>query len=291
MHIRCIFDAYEFSQSGLRYVSNGYLDETEHVMTTAQLLSLFVTRGTPRQSQRSVLGGAALLVLAAMPTQAGTFTLPKGCSAYVTVQHSNCQVSHHYRCEADPKGDQWSVYAGPDGPYYMSRIDAETRWVQSFDLITGDSDHLGSEDNPASFTRLLQTDRDDFDFNTKSSTGEVRRYKGYDRLTGDHVTIDGVDLERTEFALSTFAGDGSFLHNRKGQQLINRVWRIFFADREDFENAAGDREATTDTPITFSQPDEPGFLATEPKFGCDQMMTGDGSRDLIPARFGPEGAP
>ena len=218
---------------------------------------------------------AAILILAAPPALAGgKFTLPEGCTAYVTVQHSSCQVSHHYTCEADPKGDQWSVYAGPDGPYYMSRIDAETRWVESFDLSNGESDKIGSEANPASFTRLLQTDRDDFDFTTTSSTGEARRFKGYDHLTGQRVTIDGIELERTEFELSTYAGDGTFLHIRKGGQMINRAWRIFFADKEDFENAQGDRESTTDTPITFSQPGEPGFLAAKPQFGCDMMMTG-----------------
>ncbi len=236
---------------------------------------------------------AAILFLAASPAlAAGKFTVPKGCTAYVTVQHSNCQVSYHYTCEADPKGDQWSVYAGPEGPYYMSRIDTETRWVESFDLITGDSDRIGAETNPASFTRLLQTDRDDFDFTTESSTGEVRRYKGYDKLAGGRVTIDGIELERTEFDLSTYAEDGTLLHTRKGSQLINRVWRLFFADKEDFENAQGDRESTTDTPITFSQPGEPGFLATTPQFGCDMVMTeGSLSFTPVPASYaGPQDA-
>ncbi len=205
---------------------------------------------------------------------AGKFTVPEGCTAYLTVQHASCQVSHHYTCGADPKGDQWSVYAGPDGPYYQSRIDYETRWVESFDLINGESDRIATEANPAAFTRLLQTNRDDFDFTTASSTGEIRRYKGYDRLTGQQVTIDGIDLERTEFELSTSAGDGSPLHTRKGSQLISRKWRIFFADQEEFENSYGDRDSSTDTPMTFSQPDEPGFLAAKPQFGCNMMMTG-----------------
>jgi hypothetical protein len=237
------------------------------------------------------LAWIAPFVLAAAPALAGTFSPPDGCTAYVTVQHASCQVSHHYTCEGDAKGDQWAVYAGADGPYYMSRIDAETRWVESFDLIAGEADQLATEADPASFTALLDTGRDDYDFSTESNSGEVRRYAGYDQLTGRSVTIDGVTLERTEFELKSYASDGSFLHQRKGQQLISRDWRIFFADVEDFENAAGDRQHTTDTPMTFTFPGEAGFLTDRPQFGCDQMMTGDWSRNLRPARFDPEGAP
>ena len=204
---------------------------------------------------------------------AGTFQPPEGCTAYVTVQHADCQVSHHYRCDADAPGDQWSVYAGPEGPFYQSRIDRETRWMESFDLYSGESDKIGSEADAASFTELLREGRDDFDFTTLSNSGEVRRYKGFDRLTGRTMTIDGVALAQTEFELMTYAGDGSFLHRRIGRQVISRDWRIFFADIESFEDASGDREDSRSTPMTFAFPGEKGFLEGRPQFGCDQMMT------------------
>lgn len=217
---------------------------------------------------------AAGFVLAAVPAHAaGTFQPPEGCTAYVTVQHADCQVSHHYRCEADAAGDQWSVYAGPEGPFYQSRIDSETRWMESFDLYSGESDQIGTETDAASFSTLIDAGRDDFDFTTVSNNGEVRRYKGYDRLAGGTVTIDGVTLERTEFDLMTYAEDGSFLHRRQGRQMISRDWRIFFADSESFENSYGDREDSRSTPVTFAFPGEKGFLAAKPQFGCDQMMT------------------
>ncbi|MEZ5886863.1 MAG: hypothetical protein R3D56_08275 [Paracoccaceae bacterium] len=225
-----------------------------------------------------------LLLSAAPALAAGKFVVPEGCEAFVTVQHSDCQVSYHYTCARDPEGDQWAVYAGPDGPYYMSRIDHETRWVESHDLITPESDRLGSEKEPASFTTLLDTGRDDFDFTTISGTGEVRRYAGHDALKGGTVTIDGVTLERTEFALESFGADGSFLHRRSGHQLISRDWRLFFADTEHFENAFGDVEDSTSTPMTFAFPGEKGFLSGTPQFGCDQMMTMlDGQ--LVPASY------
>ena len=215
-----------------------------------------------------------LSLLTASPAfAAGQFQPPEGCEAFVTVQHSDCQIAYHYTCAADPEGDQWSVYAGSEGPYYMSRIDSETRWMESHDLITPESDTLGTETEPASFSSLLETGRDDFDFTTTSSTGEVRRYVGYDQLTGRRLTIDGVRFEATEFRLETFDSGSNFLHRRSGTQMISREWRIFFSDAEHFENAYGDVEDSQSRPMTFAFPGEKGFLATVPQFGCDQMMT------------------
>jgi hypothetical protein len=227
-----------------------------------------------------------LLLVAAPASAAGKFQLPEGCEAFVTVQHSDCQVSQHYTCSGDKPGDQWSAYLSPDGPFYLSRIDAETRWMESHDLITPDSDQLATEANPASFSTLLETGRDDFDFTTESAAGEVRRYVGFDKLAGGKVTIDGVTLERTEFALETFAADGSFLHRRTGQQVISRDWRLFFSDAEHFENAYGDQEDSVSRPMTFAFPGEKGFLATAPQFGCDQMMTQVGAtQGVIHVRY------
>lgn len=223
----------------------------------------------------------ALALSAGPALAAGKFVVPKGCEAFVTVQHSDCQVSYHYTCSADAKGDQWSVYAGPDGPYYMSRIDSETRWMESHDLITPDSDQIGTEVNPASFTTLLDKGRDDFEFTTRSRSGEVRRYKGYDKLAGGSATIDGVALERTEFSLETFDAEGALLHRRSGHQLISRDWRLFFSDTEHFENAYGDAEDSVSTPMSFAFPGDKGFLSGTPQFGCDQMMT-DAGQTLAP---------
>ncbi len=229
-----------------------------------------------------------LLILAAGPAfAADQFQPPEGCEAFLTVQHSDCQISYHYTCASDPKGDQWAVYAGSDGPYYMSRIDSETRWIESHDLVTPESDELASESNPASFSTLLDTGRDDFDFTTKSSAGEVRRYVGFDKLSGGPVTIDGVALERTEFKLETFDASGAFLHRRIGSQLISRDWRLFFSDRERFENAYGDQEDSQSTPISFAFPGEKGFLSTTPQFGCNQMMTEGEALAPVPASFAP----
>lgn len=216
----------------------------------------------------------ALALVAALPAQAsGKFAAPAGCEVYATIQMRNCQVSQHYRCEADAAGDQWAVYLDGDGPFYMNRIDSETRWMQSHDLITGENDRLAGETDPASFTTLITTGRDDYDFETENDAGEVRRYTGYDRLTGETVVIDGVPLERTAFDLTARDAAGNVLWRRHGRQLVHRDWRIFFADAEHFENPYGDNTDVVSTPVDFAFPGDKGFLAAEPQYDCDMMMT------------------
>ncbi len=216
-----------------------------------------------------------LLALSAAPALAAEpFVPPEGCKGFLTAQLKNCQVANYYRCSQDIQGNLWTTYFDSERAHYTSMIDAETRWVQSFDHDDGTWDFLdeGAED-PASFTALIETGRDDFDFTTTTDFGETRHYKGFDRLTGEVVRIDGVTLERTEFEMVTEAADGTFLHARKGNQYISREWRVFFSDTESFENAFGDAVESSDAPVDFVFPNQPGFFTTKPEYGCDMMMT------------------
>jgi hypothetical protein len=87
------------------------------------------------------------------------------------------------------------------------------------------------------------------------------------------VVIDGVTLERTRFDLTASDAAGQVLWHRTGQQLVQRDWRIFFADKEGFENSFGDKADVTDTPVTFAGPGDKGYLAAKPEYDCDAMMT------------------
>ena len=224
-----------------------------------------------------IIALAAALFAPGGAVAGGNFAPPAGCEVYVTVQHRGCQVSNHYRCAGDAPGDQWATYFDSEGPYYLSKIDAETRWLESFDLVTGEGDRLGDQPDAASFSTLLSTGRDEYDFSTVETSGtaigEVRVFRGFDALTGGRVVIDDIPLERTSFEIIAHDAAGQELWRRTGNQLISRDWRIFFADREEFVNSFGDRDSSLETPVRFDFPGDAGFLSDKPEFDCDMMMT------------------
>ena len=214
------------------------------------------------------------LALAASAGHAASFTPPQGCQLQATVQNRGCSVSQYYQCEADPEGHQRSAILGVEGLRHLSRIDAETRWIESSDPNTGLTDVLveRSEDH-ASFTTLLETGRDDFDFWTESNTGERLRHVGQDILTGETVEIDGQPLEVTRFQLKTFDANGELLIERSGQQFVSRKMGRFYGGVETQSDWTGQRQDTNDSPVTFAFPGEKGFGDTEPQFDCDQLLT------------------
>ncbi len=223
--------------------------------------------------KKHLLWVAAALLSPAMPAFAANFTPPEGCTLEVTIQNRSCTVSQHYRCSADPQGDQRVTYFDREGPTFESRIDKETRWLESRDLRSGIVDRLGSqESDPASFSTLIGTGRDDFDFWTESSTGEKLRHIGYDRLTGVTKNIGGVALEETQFDLKTFNESGDELIHRQGNQYISRAQGRFYGGVEASSDWTGNATKTNDSPVRFSFPGQPGFSETTPAYDCDLQM-------------------
>ncbi|WP_347268025.1 hypothetical protein [Paracoccus sp. (in: a-proteobacteria)] len=222
----------------------------------------------------------AAALLLALPAAAANFTPPEGCRLEVTVQNRSCTVSQHYRCTGDAPGDQWVVYFTPEGASYQSRIDRETRWMESVDLDSGLIDRLEDEARDhASFSTLLAEGRDDFDFWTRSNSGERLHHVGHDELTGETVQIDGVPLEVTRFELTTFGETGDVLIRRRGQQFISRAQGRFYGGVETSDDWTGARQETNDSPVRFAFPGQPGFGSTTPEYDCDLQMV----RDRIPA--------
>ena len=219
---------------------------------------------------------ALLLALAAAPAaaqEARTFQPPAGCEAWLTVQSASCTVSHHFTCAADPEGWRRSVTMDEGGITQAATIDAETQWIETLSFLAGTRERLapGSPD-PASLSALLATGRDDYDFTTLSDEAGPTRFTGFDRLTGETVTIDGVTLERTEFAILARDGEGREVWRARGNQYVSRGWGRFFGGPAEVA-AGGEAEAIDDSPVEFVLPGEPGFLSVSPKHGCGAVMS------------------
>lgn len=223
---------------------------------------------------------ALLLALTlASPAVAGTFTTPEGCTANLTVQSRGCSVSHFYTCEADPKGHQWRADFGYDGQNYLSRIDRETQWIESFEVDPTGANAPARESldadprDPASLSELVDTGLDSFDFNLTKDSGEQTRVVGFDKLTGKTAVIDGVTLQQTEYEYTQTDMAGTVLRHSKGREYISEEFRSFFSGHSEWQADDGSFFTIEGAPISFMKPGEPGFASTMPLFECDAQMS------------------
>jgi hypothetical protein len=208
----------------------------------------------------------------AAPAQAGSFVPPQGCTAFLTVQSRACRVSTYYTCTQDAPGDQWRADFDQEGMFFLSRVDREGQWVESIDLnpLVRQSLDANPED-PASFSELL-AGVDTFAFNLSRDNGENSKVRGFDRLTGQSVVIDGITLSETQFEYSETDSTGTSLRRARGTEYIHPDWRLFFAGPTEWDG--GDGYVPMDgSPVQFMSPGEPGFAATQPVFECDAILS------------------
>ena len=209
------------------------------------------------------------LCLLPLPALAQTVSLPEGCTGFVTVQGSECSVSHHFTCEADTPGDIRRMDMGANGPTYMGRIDSEAQWMESYHLNSGHAERL--EPTPAdraSFSELIGEGADSYDFVTLSEEVGETRYAGQDRLTGETVEIDGVTLSRTEYFITAYDAEGNVKWSSSGREFVHPGWRIFLSGQSTYISPNGEFESDN-TPVEFAFPGDPGFLAQRPKYNCE----------------------
>lgn len=207
------------------------------------------------------------------PAMAGSFTPPEGCETWLTVQARACRVSNYYKCSADAPGDQWRADFDQEGIFFISRIDHETQWVESFDLNPTVRQTLDpNPEDAANFSGLVSTGLDTFAFGLTEDTGMRTRVNGFDRLTGVETVIDGVPLKQTEYEFTETDLDGNLLRRARGNEFIHPEWRLFFAGSGEWDG--GDGYVPIDgTPRDFIFPGEPGFEATQPLYDCDAIMS------------------
>jgi len=231
-----------------------------------------------------------LLILSLLPLSAtaATWSAPEGCTTFMTVQAKSCRVSNHYRCTADAPGDQWRADFDQEGIYFMSRINSEAEWVESFDLFPTVRQTLdpGAAD-PASFSDLMRDGVDSYDFGLSDDTEERTRVTGQDRLTGKTVVIDGIPLSETAFRFTETGPDGTTLRQSRGNEYVHTEWRMFFSGPSEWDDGTGSYVPLDGSPLQFIFPGEPGFAASQPLFECDDLMSRAplGSESLIHARY------
>lgn len=220
---------------------------------------------------------AAVLMCLASPAMAqqgsSTFSMPEGCTAFLTVQSENCEVDHHFRCSFDPEGNQRRVSLDEEGMTYAGMIDRETQWIESFHVRGGHREMLEENpDEPASFSDLTSSGIDDYDFRTLSEQIGETRYVGQDTLTGREVTIDGVTLEETTYDLTAYDEQGNELWSSKGNEYISREWNMFLSGTGTITTPNGTFDRSS-RPVEFIFPGEPGFLSANPKHGCGATIS------------------
>ena len=220
-----------------------------------------------------------LPLLFASPAVAGGFKAPVGCQSVMTVQSRGCYVANYYSCSANPT-DLFRVDYDQEGPFYKSMVDRETQWIESIDLGDGVVQTLDPNPaDPASASTLLETGRDGFTFSLSKDNGEHTNVTGFDRLTGETVTIDGVTLERTEYEYTETDDAGTILRQSRGNEYILREPRTFIAGTSEWWD--GEIWQPLDGhPVDFAFPGDKGFEATQPIFDCDAVMSDLG--DLLP---------
>lgn len=212
-------------------------------------------------------------LFAALPAEAGSFTPPEGCETFLTVQARGCRVSNHYRCEADAPGDQWRADFDQEGVFFLSHVNREAEWVESFEFNPDVRQSLddGAAD-PAEFSKLLSSGRDDFAFSLSRTDGQNTEVTGFDALTGRSVTIDGVTLQETEFEYTETDAEGTILRQSRGNEYISADWRLFFAGPSEYRDGEAWRPMDG-SPVKFILPGEPGFAATQPIYECGALMS------------------
>jgi hypothetical protein len=219
-----------------------------------------------------------------IPALAGTWTVPEGCEAFMTVQSRACRVSHYYKCSADAPGDQWRTDLDQEGPFFHSRIDAEGQWVESYDPVRQTLDPAPAD--PARFSELLESGVDTWDFGLSKDDGSGSRVAGFDRLTGNSVVIDGITLQETAVEFTEHDREGRVMRRGQGNEYLHPEWRLFFAGPGRTDLGDGAWLPIDGSPVDFIFPGEEGFLSTQPLFDCD-ALTAEGPGLIVPVRVVP----
>lgn len=228
--------------------------------------------------RKHLVKASLLSIVAASPVASqsgGAFQVPEGCTAFLTVQSRSCQMAHYWTCDGDPEGTHWRITLDQDGPFYLNYTDAEFRWLRAFNLRSGNQDTLiEPEGDPASLSELLESGSDTMVFSIRDERAEgifQRDYTGFDRLTGEQVTIDGRPLLVTEFTYQWETTGGP--RRTEGTQFVWAERGLFFGGLETVTTPSGEVFEGNFSPVEFHEPGDPDFLGTQPEYDCGGILS------------------
>ncbi len=211
---------------------------------------------------------ACALILCGASASAGTFTPPKGCTAYLTVQSRQCLVEHHWTCAADPQGMKWHTEIGQNGPVYIGQVDDEAQWIDSYYVGDDARERLVSPaKDPANLTELLSNGLDSYQFSISTSKGRMD-VTGFDRIVERDLTIDGEVLHRTEYSIRIVDTKGALSYAATGSEYVSAKHRRFFSGYGTVSGPDAPYDFNA-SPVEFIYPGAPGYLSNTPLYGCD----------------------
>jgi hypothetical protein len=215
---------------------------------------------------------ALLLAMTAAPAFA--WEAPKGCEIWLTVQSRGCYAANYFKCDGDAAGEQWRADFDQQGIFFQSRIDVETQWLESIEINPRVTQTLDpAPRDPANFSSLLATGRDDFEFSLSKDNGEHSNVKGFDQTEFATIEIDGITLTKTRFEYVETDDAGNILRQARGDEYIHPEWRLFFSGTSEYWTDKGWMPMVGD-PVEFILPGEKGFGLSQPVFDCDAVMSG-----------------
>jgi len=211
-----------------------------------------------------ITGIIASALLLSGPVVAQDFSPPEGCAGQFTVQYQGCLMMNLWTCQGDAPDEKWMMLFNEAGPVRLRKVDGDFQWLETYYTDGSTETMMSPATDPSNMSELLGTSRDSYDFSVDEPEG-VRRYRGYDALTGADPVIDGEQLLGTEYAYESFDENGAFVSGRKGRQFVHPEFKIFlFGQSTDLDGS----NATSLMPRTFARPGEPGFFPSKPIFDC-----------------------
>lgn len=232
-----------------------------------------ITTDTSWKALRSIAraGGVAVSLVSPAFADDHRFHPPEGCTGQLTIQMRGCEVTHIWTCEADPAGESWDLTIDEGGLSQLGRIDTEAQWLETIDLNPIERRVLDlPADDPHNLTELLEAGLDTFDFSQTVDDGAKIGVKGFDRLTGNSVTLDGEALLETDVS-AVFSIDGEEVLSVVGQEYVSTTHRRFFSGTYEI-TSRGTTVIRDNTPVDFIYPGEPGFFASKPQYDCDASL-------------------